>query len=341
MGHAPTLFLCITSCFCLPWSLLRALPHSHCIRSSWKVLAPRPKGVIFHGYLRFQQHFLSTAAAPALVPRCLSVWRPRLCSLSCQTTLLWLPCHPPALSPQQHIPCMEIHWALSMLKSGLLRASNSLFSPDLHMTLLFCENCSVRLPFYLQSPPSNSDMNLWKTYGTLTYGLNLWKILSNGHHILCSLAHSLKMQFFVPGPILLSYSLFPLGQVPRRYSGSQTDRHPLVLPTSPAKVTPRDADGWGPSPACISVAIPTLCSFERLFLPSRCCMCPSPRVKLHPCSTGKISVLTPYAAHPSRLRDPNQCVLITNGETTFNSHPSSWVDVRRLLPSLQWVKAIK
>ena len=38
------LFLCVTSCFCLPWSPLRALPHSHCIRSSWEVLAPQTKG---------------------------------------------------------------------------------------------------------------------------------------------------------------------------------------------------------------------------------------------------------------------------------------------------------
>ena len=53
--------------------------------------------------------------------------------------------------------------------------------------------------------------------------------------VLCSWAHLV---------VLLS---LPLRSSPRRYSGSQTDRRPLVLPTSPAKVTPIAGAAFWPS----------------------------------------------------------------------------------------------
>lgn len=121
-----------------------------------------------------------------------------------------------------------------MLKSGLLRASNSLFSPDLHMTLLFCENCSVRLPFYLQSPPSElrhkSMKNLWN--------FNLWvKLMENSEQwspdsvqpcpilenaVLCSWAHLV---------VLLSLPLRSSPQKILRLSDRQTSTSPAHQPS--------------------------------------------------------------------------------------------------------------
>lgn len=147
--------------------------------------------------------------------------------------------------------------------------------------------------------------------------------------VLCSWAHLV---------VLLSLPLRSSPQKILRLSDRQTSTSPAH---QPSKGDSQRCRWLRPQPCLHFCGYPYIVFIWETLLPSRCCMCPSPRVKLHPCSTGKISVLTPYAAHPSRLRDPNQCVLITNGETTFNSHPSSWVDVRRLLPSLQWVKAIK
>lgn len=121
--------------------------------------------------------------------------------------------------------------------------------------------------------------------------------------VLCSWAHLVVL---LPLPLRLSPQKI-LG-----LSDKQTSTSPAHQPSKGDSQRGR----W-PQPCRIPVAIPTLCSFERLFPPSRCCMCPSPRVRLHPCSTRKISFLTPYAACPAKLRDPNQSVHITNGETTL------------------------
>lgn len=150
------------------------------------------------------------------------------------------------------------------------------------------------------------------------------------------------MWFFVLGPILLPHSLLTLGWVPRRYSGSHTDRCLLVLPTSTAKMTARDAHGWGPSPAhhfwsCTYILFiwETLPSIWMLHMP----ISQGPASSLLYCEDFCLHSLW----HPAlpNLRGPNQSVHVTNGGATFNSHPTSCGDVWRLLPSLQWVKAIK
>lgn len=145
-------------------------------------------------------------------------------------------------------------------------------------------------------------------------GLNLWKILSDGHQILCSLLEKTVLCSWAHLVILLSLPLRLSPQKILRLSDRQTSTSPAH---QPSKGDSQRGRWLRPQPCRIPVAIPTLCSFERLFPPSRCCMCPSPRVRLHPCSTGKISFLTPYAACPAKLRDPNQSVHITNRETTL------------------------
>lgn len=137
-GPQPTLLQCITSCFCLPCSLMKALLHSHVLEAH---MNPRPKGVIFHRCQRFQHHFLSAAAA-TLMRICLSVWMSRLGPLSCGTSLL-LPSLP-SLYPQSPATLTSPAWRRTEPSEcpnlGFsVHQNHTLCSPDLHNTLLVCK----------------------------------------------------------------------------------------------------------------------------------------------------------------------------------------------------------
>lgn len=233
------------------------------------------------------------------------------------------PTIPPPPAPQQHLHCLEVH-----LSPGTAFWYSQCIKTTLSVLLAY-----IRPWYFVKTALSGCLFTESPLPGRIQTWIHrdracgkAWVFVTR---LYSALPHSCKVQFFVPGPILSAYSLLTLGQVPQKVLGLSY-RQITISPAHHSSKGGSQRWTWLRSQPCLP--------FLELYL-QNVYLRNSP-LHLDPaynhltgssfslCSAMKLSVFTPCSTLPCQTQKSKSEYSCHNGGDTFNSYPSSWVNVR-------------